>query len=317
MTFHATVRECLLGGFRPCRKCRPLEFGEDPKWLADLLQRIEQSSTERITDADLRGLGVNPHRARRYFSERFGMTFQAFQRSRRMGVALEELRHGRDSLNVGFGAGYDSASGFREAFAKTFGATPGRIIALRCIKATCLESPVGPLVAAAADGGICLLEFADRRPLREHVTALKNRFNVSESLSNQSKAGSPGEWVVVPGKNRHLDQLESELRDYFAGRREQFEVETVTLGTPFQERVWAQLRRIPYGKTCSYEEIGRKIGAPEAARAVGRANGENRVAIVIPCHRVIRSDGTLGGYGGGRWRKQILLDLERGRQALA
>jgi AraC family transcriptional regulator of adaptative response/methylated-DNA-[protein]-cysteine methyltransferase len=113
------------------------------------------------------------------------------------------------------------------------------------------------------------------------------------------------------GEHTVLDSARAQLEEYFAGRRTEFTLPLDLGGTPFQRLVWEQLRQIPYGSTKSYEALAKSIGRPGAPRAVGRANGDNRLAIVIPCHRIVRSDGTLGGYGGGKWRKQALLELEQ------
>jgi AraC family transcriptional regulator of adaptative response/methylated-DNA-[protein]-cysteine methyltransferase len=117
--------------------------------------------------------------------------------------------------------------------------------------------------------------------------------------------------AVVPGDSPLFDQLRAEMTEYFAGSRRAFTLPLVAPGTPFQERVWTALLRIPHGETCSYEELARRVGAAGAQRAVGRANGLNRIAILIPCHRVVNKDGKLGGYGGLLWRKAALLHLER------
>jgi AraC family transcriptional regulator of adaptative response/methylated-DNA-[protein]-cysteine methyltransferase len=159
-----------------------------------------------------------------------------------------------------------------------------------------LDSPLGPLVAGATAEGICLLEFDDRQALDAQMATVRKRF--------------PG--AMTPGEHEHLEQLKDELERYFAGTLTEFRVPLVYPGSPFQEAVWKALLRIPYGETWSYEELARVVGSPGAQRAVGRANGCNRVAIVIPCHRVVNKDGRLGGYGGGLWRKQFLLDLEGG-----
>jgi AraC family transcriptional regulator of adaptative response/methylated-DNA-[protein]-cysteine methyltransferase len=117
--------------------------------------------------------------------------------------------------------------------------------------------------------------------------------------------------VATQGSHPHLDLLKCELADYFAGRTTSFRVPLVYPGSSFQRRVWAGLREIPYGETCSYEGLACKIGQPNAVRAVGNANGQNFICILIPCHRVVRKDGAVGGYGGGGFRKEWLLDLEK------
>ena len=216
-----------------------------------------------------------------------------------MSNALEKIRLGEGLDEVAFDSGYESLSGFRERFADLIGAPPGRARDADCIRMAWVESPLGPLVAGARAEGVCLLEFTDRRMLEAQCATLKRRFRCA----------------LVPGENDHLAQLKAELAEYFAGRRRAFDVPLLVPGTPFQERVWRELLAIPYGETRSYEDLARTLGNADAQRAVGRANGMNRIAIVIPCHRVVNKTGELGGYGGGLWRKHRLLALERGGAA--
>ncbi|KAB2661504.1 MAG: methylated-DNA--[protein]-cysteine S-methyltransferase [Verrucomicrobia bacterium] len=159
-----------------------------------------------------------------------------------------------------------------------------------------IASPLGPLLLGAVAGGICLIEFQDPARLERQRNALRRWLGVPS----------------VPGNHPHLERIESELADYFSGRRRRFTVPVVAPGTAFQKCIWDALAGIPYGTTCSYAELAGRIGRPGAQRAAGTANGANRVAIVVPCHRVVNADGRPGGYGGGPWRKQWLLDLERG-----
>jgi AraC family transcriptional regulator of adaptative response/methylated-DNA-[protein]-cysteine methyltransferase len=224
------------------------------------------------------------------------MTFQAYCRGRRLGKALEQIRLGVDLDDVALGHGYDSHSGFRDAFVRTFGNSPGKSRNADCILTAWIESPLGPLVAGATSDGICLLEFTDRRMLDAQFATLRRHFKTA----------------IVPGENQHIRQLKKELANYFSGSLKHFSVALAYPGTEFQQCVWKELLKIPYGKTVSYEDISRRIGSPRAHRAVGHANGLNRIAIVIPCHRVVNKNGELGGYGGGLWRKQKLLSLERG-----
>ncbi len=295
VVYHATVRDCLLDGYRPCKRCRPLAVGaEDTTWLAPLLSAVERDPARRLTDTDLTAMGISPHRARRYFTRNFDMSFQAYHRARRMGLALASLRNGEDCTAVAYDHSYESLSGFRDAFKKTFGAPPGRSGDVQCIQTTRLDTPIGPMVAGATEDGVCLLEFADRRALQRELTFLRQRLRAA----------------FLPGRNEHLDILRTQLAEYFDGRRTSFTVPLITPGTLFQQTVWENLRRIPFGKTLSYSKLATQIGRPGAQRAVGRANGDNRIAILIPCHRVVRDDGTLCGYGGGLWRKKFLLDLE-------
>ena len=212
-----------------------------------------------------------------------------------MGEALGQIRAGAELDDVVLGHGWESHSGFRDAFVKAFGKPPGRSRSEGSIELAWLESPLGPLVAGATAEGLCLLEFTDRRMLESQFRTLGRAFGCS----------------VVPGRNGHHEKLKEELGRYFEGSLQKFSVPLLTPGTPFQMRVWEELLRIPYGETLSYEELARAVGRPGACRAVGTANGFNRIAIVVPCHRVVNKSGALGGYGGGLWRKRRLLDLER------
>jgi AraC family transcriptional regulator of adaptative response/methylated-DNA-[protein]-cysteine methyltransferase len=294
--YFATVKEAVFAGFRPCKRCRPLDTdGRPPEWVQQLLAAVEDDPAARLGAKQLRKLAIDPARARRYFLKNYGMTFQAYCRGRRMSQALGQIREGKPLDDVGLGHGYESTSGFREAFQRTFGEPPGRGRTAGCILADWIESPVGPLVVGCGEEGICLLEFSDRRMLETQFATLRRRFGCA----------------IVPGKHPYLDQLRQELTEYFAGARTEFTVPLVYPGTSFQQRVWAGLLQIPYGATRSYEELAAAVGAPGAQRAVGTANGMNHIAIVIPCHRVVNKGGKLGGYGGGLWRKQYLLDLER------
>ncbi|MBX3407027.1 MAG: methylated-DNA--[protein]-cysteine S-methyltransferase [Phycisphaeraceae bacterium] len=305
--FFASPREAMHAGYRACKRCRPLDLGRSrPEWVERIVEALERSADRRVSADDLRTMGIEPARAARWFKANYGMTFQAFCRARRMGEAMKRIREGASIGRAAASTGYESESGFREAFEEVFGAPPGRAraraadaqgtyAAARELVACWIESPLGPMLAAAGDHGVCLLEFVDRRALATQVATLRRRFGA----------------VIRPGSNAHLATLQRELAAYFAGRSAEFSVKLEAPGTEFQALVWEALRAIPSGQTRSYLDIARQIGRATATRAVARANGDNRLAILIPCHRVIGSDGTLTGYGGGVWRKEWLLEHER------
>ncbi|MBX3404976.1 MAG: methylated-DNA--[protein]-cysteine S-methyltransferase [Phycisphaeraceae bacterium] len=302
--FFASPREAMHAGYRACKRCRPLDLGRSrPEWVERIVEALERSADRRVSADDLRTMGIEPARAARWFKTNYGMTFQAFCRARRMGEAMKLIREGASIGRAAARTGYESESGFREAFEDVFGATPGKARRRRGgpdsptkeLVACWIESPLGPMLAAAGDHGVCLLEFVDRRALATQVATLRRRFGA----------------VIRPGSNTHLDQLRIELSAYFSGRASTFSITLEAPGTPFQTQVWEALRAIPSGQTRSYLDIARQIGRATATRAVARANGDNRLAILIPCHRVIGSDGTLTGYGGGVWRKEWLLEHER------
>lgn len=293
--YFPTPAAALHAGYRPCKRCRPLETdGRPPTWLRQVLRAVEAAPQSRIRDDHLRARGIDPARVRRYFKQHYGMTFQAYHRARRLGLALNAVQKGSDIVMTAYDHGFESSSGFRAAFVRVFGGPPGQRRHAECAAATLIESPLGSMLAAATPAAVCYLGFADERDMRA----------LAEDLRRQSGLS------VVPGTNEPLDRLRVELGEYFAGRRRQFTVRIDARGTAFQTSCWDALRRIPYGRTISYAELAKQVGRPAAQRAVGQANHRNPVAIVIPCHRVVNAGGELGGYGGGLWRKRWLLDLE-------
>ncbi len=304
--FYRTALDALSAGFRPCKRCHPLEvFGVAPEWLRDLLEQVESEPNRRWTDTELRTCNIEPSRVRRWFKQHHGMTFHAYLRTRRLANAMGQISTGNsDTIGAALANGYESISGFREAFKNWFGQPPTKSrFAAQPILMNRILTPLGPMVVAATDANICLLEFADRRMLETQLTRVQKIYQT----------------VFAPGTNDLISQLELELKEYFAGDRTGFSVSYSAPGSEFQTRVWDRLSKIPYGETISYAQLASEIGRPAAQRAVGRANGDNRFAILIPCHRVIRSDGTLSGYGGGLWRKQWLLnhELESSKPAAA
>jgi AraC family transcriptional regulator of adaptative response/methylated-DNA-[protein]-cysteine methyltransferase len=301
--FFGSIKECVFAGYRPCKRCHPLEAnGSPPEWVAQLISRAESAPDTPLRASDLRQLGITPERARRWFKQNYGMTFAAWRRGHRLAGAFSKIRNGAKIDEAVFDSGFESHSGFRDAFTRIFGNAPGRAKSSgTTITIAMIESPLGPMLAGANDDGICLLEYTDRRMLETNLSVMRERFACA----------------VLPGDHKFLKQLRRELTEYFAGGRREFTVKVAISGTPFQEKVWRELRLIPHGETISYDELARRIGQPTAQRAVARANGMNRICILIPCHRVIGKDGSLTGYGGGLWRKRLLLALEQGEDRTA
>jgi len=170
---------------------------------------------------------------------------------------------------------------------------PAHVIDGKLVR-TSIGTPLGSMIAVADDAALYLLEFENRMALTGELRRLERDFG-----------------LIGLGSNTVLEILVAQLEDYFAGKSAAFQVPTVQNGTAFEEAVWQALKQIPSGQTRSYGEIAEVLGHPEKSREVGRANGGNKVSIVVPCHRVIGSDGSLVSYGGGLWRKKWLLDHER------
>lgn len=157
-----------------------------------------------------------------------------------------------------------------------------------------IDTPIGRMTLGATDRALVLADFTERPMMPAQLATVRRRIG-----------------PTAPAPSRILDDAERQLREYLAGHRRSFELPTDAPGGDFQVRVWSELRRIPYGETIPYRELAARIGAPGASRAVGRANGSNRLAVIVPCHRVVAAGGGLGGYGGGLAAKRYLLDLER------
>jgi AraC family transcriptional regulator of adaptative response/methylated-DNA-[protein]-cysteine methyltransferase len=293
--FFATASEALHGGYRPCLRCQPMDPEKRPPQLIERLRaEVEKAPGGKLTDKELAALSIDPSTARRQFKRHYGMTFQAYHRARRMGLALREVRRGSRVDDARETSGFESASGFREAFTRIFGAAPTVASDRGCMFAERIDTPLGTMVAIADDRGLRLLEFTDCRALERELGILRQRLKTN----------------VVPGQHPHLDKLRQQLTAYFAGKRLEFNVPLAPIGSHFQTRTWELLRSIPPGETRSYSWMAEQLKIPGARRAVGRANGTNMLCLIIPCHRVIRADGTLCGYGGGLWRKKWLLEHE-------
>ena len=296
VVFYATAKEALQHGFRPCKVCRPTEnVAEPPDEIKQIMDLVASDPGKKISDGELRELGYSPGKTRRWFKTHHDMTFHAYQRMIRINVAYEELKSGKRVTASAYGSGYDSLSGFGYSFKNIFDTSPGNAGHVNVIYLHRFTTPLGPMYAGATSKGICLLEFTDRRMLESEFQDLTKRLKAK----------------IIVGRNEHSRRVEQQVNEYFNGSRTGFDVPLDTPGSTFQQSVWEELKKIPFGTTRSYKQQARVIGRPDAIRAVASANGHNRVSIVIPCHRVIGSDGQLTGYGGGLPRKKWLLEHEK------
>ncbi len=294
--FFETAQQALLASFRPCKRCRPLSHPNQVSELVQMLvEAVEANPEKRWKDRDFQELCVDASTARRQFQKRFGMTFVEYARARRMGLAMKQIRAGDPVIEAQLSSGYESGSGFRDAFSRIMGMPPSKSGNHHVLKASWLDTRLGPVIAIADEERLYLLEFVDRRGLEREVERLRQRTKSA----------------IVPGCTTPIDMVEKELHQYFAGKLSQFKTPLFLLGSPFQKHVWEELQKIPPGETRSYSDIAIAVGRPMAFRAVAQANGANQIAILIPCHRVINANGELGGYGGGLTRKKWLLNHEK------
>jgi len=294
--FYSEVKDALDNGFRPCKICHPTEHALPmPADIQEAIHMVELNPKEKVSDQQLRDAGISPEKLRRWFKAHYGITFQNYQRMYRINEAFLELKSGKKATHTAFDSGYESLSGFGYTYKKLMGKAPSQSSAGQRILISRLESPLGPMFVCATEKGVCLLEFVDRKMLETEFKDLQRLLQAR----------------IIHGENAHIKQAKKEMGEYFAGKRKDFSFKIDSPGTEFQQSVWKQLIDLPYGQTFTYQELAEKMGRPSGTRAVASANGNNRIAIVIPCHRIIGKDGKLRGYGGGLPRKQWLLDHEK------
>jgi AraC family transcriptional regulator of adaptative response/methylated-DNA-[protein]-cysteine methyltransferase len=289
--FFATAEEARAAGFRSCMRCKPDEVGRDREAVAQAVKLIEEAeespSLQDLADV----VGYAPHHFQRLFKRDLGVSPAEYARGLRNKRAETALRANGRVTDAIYDAGYSGPSGFYSDAKERLGMTPsawrdgGRGETIRW---TTFDSPIGPMLIAATSKGICRLTFDDSE---ESLKRLFPRATITKDDGGLKE--------LVEGALAAIERPAAAP-----------DLPIDVAGTAFQEAVWRELRKIPLGETRSYAEIAAAIGQPKAVRAVGTANGDNHVAVLIPCHRVIRSDGTLGGYAGGLDRKRQLLDVE-------
>lgn len=162
------------------------------------------------------------------------------------------------------------------------------------IATSTIKTPLGDMFCAATSKGVCLLSFFNSKHLQKQIEKVQNFFNAE----------------AIPAHNQYFECLQKELNEYFKGLRKEFTIPLQLVGTPFQQNVWKILQLIPYGEKISYKDEAKLLKKPDASRAVANANGQNLISILIPCHRIIQSNGKLGGYSSGIDKKEFLLNLE-------
>lgn len=290
--FFWTAAEAIAAGYRSCMRCKPDEVGRDREAVTSALKLIEATeetvSLEKIAEA----VGYAPHHFHRLFKRDTGVTPAAYARSvraRRAATALDGNGKVTDAI---YEAGYSGPSRFYANTKGHLGMTPsawkngGAGVAIRW---AVVDTVLGKMLLAATDKGICRLSFD------EDESALVHRFPKADIVAG----GSALEELVTGAiaAIEHPAQMPDLPLD--------------VAGTAFQQAIWNELRRIPAGETRTYADIAAAVGKPKAVRAAGSANGANNVAVLIPCHRVIRTDGALGGYAYGLERKEKLLSAER------
>ncbi len=296
VVFYASGEEARADGYRPCLRCKPDEVSREAEAVA-LAVRILESSEDPPSLAELgEAVGYAPHHFQRVFKRAVGVSPAEYSRALRSKRAQVHLKANARVTDAIYDAGYSAPSRFYEDAKERMGMTPsawrdgGRGETIRW---TTFDSPLGPMLIAATSRGICRLTFDDSED------SLRRLFPNATLVADEGAMRK-----LVEGALTAIERPAAAS-----------ELPIDVAGTAFQEAVWRELRKIPLGETRSYAQIAAAIGNPNAVRAVGTANGDNHVAVLIPCHRVIRSDGSLGGYAGGLDRKRRLLDTERSERS--
>lgn len=294
--FYSTFKEAIQNGYRPCKVCQPTQnANEAPLPVKQAIELVKSNPKEKIADTYLRNKGISPELVRRWFKKNYNLTFHAFQRMYRINNAYKELKEGKKTTHAAFDQGYESLSGFGYTYKKIIGKSPNNSKNKGVILINRLTTPIGPMFIAATESGVCLLEFTDRKMLETELSDLQKRLKAN----------------ILVGENLMIKNAKKQIADYFKGERKSFDIPLHAPGTAFQIKVWEILKEVAYGTTSTYQKQAQKIENPKAIRAVARANGANRIAILIPCHRIIGKDGHLTGYGGGIERKKWLLQFEK------
>ena len=299
VTFFRRPEEAEKAGYRACLRCRPKAAGRNPQTdtVKNICRYIEQHLDEPVTLARLgAAYGQSPFHLQRTFKKALGITPREYADSCRMKLLKRNLQTGQSVTHALYDAGYSSSSRLYERTASHLGMTPdkyrrGAIAAT--IRYTSTDSPLGRMLVAATDKGICAIQFADTDD--ELVEGLKREFPFADRKQDDDSMRS---WTQT---------LLSQIEGHKLSRALPLDIQA----TAFQRRVWTHLQSLPFGTTQSYGEVAKAIGQPTAARAVARACATNPVAVAIPCHRVVREDGEMGGYRWGVGRKRALLQLER------
>jgi AraC family transcriptional regulator of adaptative response/methylated-DNA-[protein]-cysteine methyltransferase len=280
---------------RACLRCHPKEVSTQQRVVAQVQALLDAADPVPTLAALGAAVGMSPYHLQRLFRRATGLTPKQYVAAQRAERLKAGLRQGDSVTSALYDAGYGSARALYDQAGKHLGMSPG---AYRrggrgvTIKYTLRDTPIGRMLLAATERGICALHFGDDPAL---LAELRNEF--------------PEAVLVAEGDG--LDAHVSAVCAYLKGEEHRLDLPTDVPGTAFQQRVWDALRAIPYGETRSYQEVAQSIGEPTAARAVARACATNRVALVVPCHRVVRGSGELSGYRWGVERKRRLLDEEK------
>ena len=298
--FYPAPVEAETAGYRPCRRCHPEQAGSasvQTEWVAQACRLIEAAADQPPSLTELAAqLGLSPHHVQRVFKRVMGISPRQYGEAYRLGRVKNSLKQEATVSMAMYEAGYGSSSRFYENGVGRLGMAPTvyrRGGAGMRIHYTLVDSPLGRLLVAATERGVCFVSLGDTDEALE--TALRGDYHAADLVRDDEGLGETVQAILA----------------FLQGTRPGLDLPLDIQGTAFQWRVWEALRAIPYGETRTYAQLAEAIHEPKAARAVGHACATNPVSLVIPCHRAVRTDGSLGGYRWGLSRKEALLTQEK------
>ncbi len=301
LRFFAGTDEAEAAGFRACKRCRPEQLEQEVEQLASLARYIQEHADEKLPLSRLASVsGMSASRLQKAFKNALGVTPKQFQDAARLGHLKDALKQGDQVTGAIFSAGFGSTSRVYGEAARSLGMTPAAYRAGgegERIRYACRETALGPLLMAATERGVCFAQFGDSE--KALLKQLREEFPAAEIEPSPATG------------QQSLDAWMRSLDAYLSASAPRPDLPLDLRGTAFQLKVWRFLLGIREGDVVSYSEVAEGIGKPSAVRAAASACGANRVGVLVPCHRVLRGDGQLGGYRWGVERKRSLLDLER------
>ena len=294
LVYYTQVNELVAEGFRPCKLCKPtLNAYEMPPDIKQAIKMIHESPFEKIKDTHLVEHGIRPEKLRRWFKKNYGITFHAYQRMHRISNAYQNIKNGKKITDSAFNSGYESLSGFNHTFKTLLGKEPNKSNELCVIHIRRITTPLGPMLICASEKGICLLEFTDQKTLETELINLESKRQAT----------------ILLGENQIIQQAEKELNEYFQGKRTVFNTPIDQSDTDFQINYWHHIQQIPFGETRCSSSLAKELQTNE--RYIQETNKMNKVAIILPCHRVICNPNKLHDNRKGLERKNVLIKLEK------
>ncbi|MDF3047131.1 MAG: cysteine methyltransferase [Candidatus Midichloriaceae bacterium] len=294
--FFESIEDATAALYKPCKYCCPIRTFSGPMDLVEaIIQKVDEDLEKEWVEIDFYELKTTSDIVRRQFKKRFGMTFVEYVKARKLGAMVEKLISSKTLKDAQGSIEYKSSNPLTDLIRGKLGLEPTLLKPKRVLHESWIRTRFGAMLAISNDKAIVFLGFIDRKDLELEI----------ERIRLGMKA------IIIPGVTKPMELLQKELDDYFKGSLKTFTTPINVTGSKLQKKIWNEVHKIPYGKITTYLEIANSIGKSKAVRAIASLIGKNPISIIVPCHRVVNSNGSLGGYNSGVVRKQRLLSLEK------